>query len=159
MGIYKQVTNSPKFLWFLRRCIFKTDWKVLKTDAKHLIRDTDSKIFDAFSRPITNSNIQGVLRNLEHRIKTGFGMVFQDFRDDLSRQFRIKVDLSVNFLSGTDILVDLDWNDICENAQLKQMVYEICGELEGMDMQPHPIENLIKVKLYSLTYWGIVFRF
>ena len=148
VGIYKQVTNSPKFLWYLRRSVFETEWSTLIVDAKHAIRDTDGKIFDAFSRPVTNSNISGILRNLEHRIKTGFSMVFPEFRENLSRYFRININLDVNFLSGTDILVDLKWEDICDDEDLKSMVFNIMGELQGMDMEPHQIENLIKVLKY-----------
>ena len=157
VGIYKQVTNSPKFMWFLRRSIFESDWETVKTDAKHLIRDTDSKIFDAFARPVTNSNISGILRNLEHRIKTGFAMVFPDFRADLSRYFRININLQVNFLSGTDILVDLDWNGVNDDEDLKNMVFSIIGELEGMDMEPHQIENLVKVKNFFRNFFKIFF--
>ena len=142
-------------MWFLRRAIYETDWESLLTDAKYLIRDVDTKIFEAFSRPVTNSNIQNILRNLEHRIKTGFGLVFKDFRDDLSRYFRININLSVDFLSGTDIISDLKWEDINDDENLKQMVFDIMGELEGMDMKPHPIENLCKVNRFYIDFFYI----
>ena len=143
--MYKQVTNAPKFLIVLRKCVYEADFEKLKIDAKHLIRDTDQKVFETLSRNITRNNLSSITRNLEFRIRSGFSMCFPDFREELSRTFRLKFSLNTNYLSGADILSDLDWADIVEDENLNKMVYDILSDLNGHDLPPHPIEEIVKV--------------
>ena len=158
VGMYKQVTNSPKFLLALRNCIFNSDFDQLKTDAKHLILDTDQKIFETLSRTITRNNLSSITRTLEFRIKTGFGMVFPDFRDELSRFFRLKFSLDTNYLAGADFLSDLRWEDVVDDEDLKTMVYRILSDLEGHDLPPHPVENIVKVSLSTTIFKSFDFE-
>ena len=151
VGLYKQITNSPKFLMVLRKCLFESSFEVLKTDARHLIRDTDKKIHETLSRTITKNNLSSISRTLEHRVRTGFMMCFSSFNQDLSRFFRLKFGLNANYLSGADILSDLDWTDVVEDDDLKSLVYGILGDLNGHDLPLHPIENTLKVFIISIT--------
>ena len=94
-------------------------------DAKHLIHEIDNKMADAFSRPVTTYNIDNIKRTLEHRIRTGFSLVFKKFRAELSNLFRLNVNISNRYLSGTELLMDLDWSDVTEIPELEQMVLGI----------------------------------
>ena len=142
----KQVTRAEKFLLYVRKAIYESDWEIVLRDAKHLICDIDGKIADALSRNVTRNNLQAIQRNLEHRIKTGFQMVFPAFRENLIQCFRLSWNISNNYLSGTQILLDFpDWSEIYQDEDLKIMIFSIMQDLGGMDMKPHEIEEYVKV--------------
>ena len=134
---------------YLRKAIFEVDFEVLKIDARHMIRDTDQKIFEALSRNFTRNNLTSISRNLEFRIKSGFNLVLRDFNSDLSRFFRLKFSLNSEYLTGADILSDLKWTDIVDDDDLKSLVYNILGDLRGQDLPLHPIEEILKVIFFQ----------
>ena len=140
------MTRANKFLLIIRKTIYESDWELLLRDAKHLICDIDGKIADALSRGITRNNLQAIQRNLEHRIKTSFGMVFPDVKEELSQTFRFSWNISNKYISGTQIMMDFpDWSEINQDEDLRTMIYSIMSELRGMDMKPHKIEEYVKV--------------
>ena len=73
-------------------------------------------------------------------------MVFPDFREELSRTFRFSWNISNDYISGTQIMMDFpDWSEINQDEDLRTMIYSIMSELGGMDMKPHQVEEYVKV--------------
>ena len=129
----------------LRKCVYEVDMAELRVDARHLIRDTDTKLFETLARNFTRNNLNSLTRTFEHRIRTGFNMCFKNYNQDLSRFFRLKFTLDASYLSGADILSDLPWDDIVADEDLKSVVYNILSDLKGHDLPLHPIEQALKV--------------
>ena len=72
-------------------------------------------------------------------------MCFPNFNQDLSRYFRLKFSLDASYLSGADILSDLPWGEIVADEDLKKVVYNILGDLNGHDLPLHSVELALKV--------------
>ena len=118
------------------------------TDARHLMFEVDNKIADALCRPITRSNYSMIMNNLEHRLKGVFTMVFPDYREELQRYFRFNLKISGQFITGTQLILDLpSWDDIANDQDFKGMVFDVLNDLGGHCMEPHWVEDQIKVKL------------
>ena len=144
MGLFKQVTNAQKFLYFLRRSIFDSPWSRLINDARYIINDVDEKVAETY----TYFNVQNLNRKLDllqHRIKTSFSLCFPDNRADLTRFFRLNLQVSDHYLSGSEILEDIDWNDFQTDEDIKSLIMGIISDLNGHDIIPHEIENIVQV--------------
>ena len=128
----------------MRRSIFDAPWTNLIDDARYIINDVDGKVADTY----TFFNVQNMNKKLDllqHRIKTSFSLCFPDHRINLTRFFRLNLQVSDHYLSGSEILNDLDWDDIESDNDIKSLVMGIISDLNGHDMEPHEIENIIKV--------------
>ena len=144
IGVFKQVTNAAKFLYFLRCAIFETPWSKLIDDARYIINDVDAKIAETYTY-FTTQNLSKKLDLLQHRIKTSFSLCFADHRTDLTRYFRLNLQVSDHYLSGSEILEDISWEDTQTDQDIKELIMGIISDLNGHDIMPHEIENIVKV--------------
>ena len=120
------------------------------------MHEVDNKIADALCRPITRSNYSNIMKTLEHRLKSAFSLVFPEFRTELTRYFRFNLQISNAFITGTQILLDLpSWDDIANDQDFKELLFDILNDLGGHCMAPHWIEEQITVshnlKIVSFT--------
>ena len=147
VGLFRQVTTANKFLYYLRDAVFTTPWDTLVNDARYIITDVDAKIAETYTY-FTRNNMNQKLNRLQHRIQTAFSLCFPNHRDNLSRYFRLNLQISDHYLSGSEILEDFQsWDDVNEDDHIRQMIYHIVEDLSGYDIKPHPVENILKVNL------------
>ena len=144
IGLFKQITTSEKFLYYLRRSIFDSEWTNLINDARYIINDVDKKIGECYTF-FTVQNLSKKLDLLQHRVKSSFSLCFAENRQDLTRYFRLNLLVSDHYLSGSEILEDLQWSDLESDPDVKALVMGIISDLNGHDMAPHEIEDIIKV--------------
>ena len=133
----------------LRKAVYESNFEKLIVDARHLLHEVDNKISDALSRPITRNNYSQITNLLAHRLQSSFEMVFPEHRDELKRTFRFNLRLSSQFITGTQILLDLpSWDDIANDQDYKTVVFDVLSDLGGHCMAPHWIEEKLKVYLF-----------
>ena len=129
-------------------------------DARHLALEVDGKIAEALCRPINRSNYSKIISTLEHRLKSVFTMVFPEFRDELQRCFRFKLKISGDFITGTQMLLDLpSWDDIANDQDFKVLVFDVLNDLGGHCMSPHWVEEQLKVCLFQGPFFIIFQKF
>ena len=116
-------------------------------DSRYIINDVDAKIAETYTF-FNVQNLNKKLDLLQHRIKTSFNLCFPDQRSDLTRYFRLNLQVSDHYLSGCEILEDLDWNDYQHCEDIRSLILGIISDLNGHDIVPHKIEDIIKVFIF-----------
>ena len=154
IGLFKQITTSEKFLYFLRKAVFETPWSNLINDSRYIINDVDRKIGEVYTY-FTTANLNKKLDLLQHRVKTSFNLCYADQRSELVRFFRLNLQVSDHYLAGSEILEDIDWNDYQTDPDIKSLIMGIISDLDGHDIKPHEIEEVIKVGNYNCSLYKL----